>query len=199
MARSSPPRAGSTDWGSDLYFKLWRRLLAAGVPPFQVLPFCFSDGGLCRADNRIPDPFAADPKTWGSGRSLRDGGELDQTLSKVFVVHLHNRWEMKFPRGGWVERLLLMKFERRLVEMEMEMEPPEWVRPHAQAIEGGQGQGQGQAALNYKPARLREKREWNEEEGAAAAGEEEPEPEPAAAVVILDDNNNNDAAIPPAS
>ena len=122
MARSAPPRAGSTDWGSDLYFKLWRRLIAAGVPPFQVLPFCFSDGGLCRADNRIPDPFDPDPASWGMGRSLKEGGELDQVLNKVFVIHLHNRWEKKFPRGGWVERLLLTKFERRLADMEMELD-----------------------------------------------------------------------------
>ena len=43
MVTSPPPRQGTTDWGALLYLKLRRRLLAAGIPPFKVLPFCFSD------------------------------------------------------------------------------------------------------------------------------------------------------------
>lgn len=114
MAQSPPPRSGTTDWGSTLYLKLWRRLIAAEIPPFKVLPFCFSDGRSCRLDNRLPDPFLPDPKNWGGGRSLAEGKELDNVLGKVFAVHLHNQWEKIFPPGGWVERLLLQRYERKL-------------------------------------------------------------------------------------
>ena len=109
MARSPPPRSGTTDWGSTLYLKLWRRLIAEGIPPFKILPFCFSDARSCRLDNRLPDPFQPDPSNWGGGRSLAEGRELDQVLGKIFSVHLHNQWDKVFPPGGWVERLLLKK------------------------------------------------------------------------------------------
>lgn len=36
MATDSPPRPHSTDWGSTLYLKLYRRLLRGGVRPFKV-------------------------------------------------------------------------------------------------------------------------------------------------------------------
>lgn len=112
MATSAPPRAGSTDWGSLLYHKLWRRLVAGALPPFKVLPFCFSDGRSCRLDNRLPDPFA--PDTAAGRWALAEGGGLDAVLGKVFGVHLHNQWERAFPAGGWVERLLLRRYERVL-------------------------------------------------------------------------------------
>lgn len=48
MTKSRPPRSGSTDWGSILYLRLWRRLVAGGIPPFKILPFCFNDGRSCR-------------------------------------------------------------------------------------------------------------------------------------------------------
>jgi len=115
MASSPPPREASTDWGATLYFKLFRRLIQSGVPPFGVLPFCFSDGRSCRLDNRLPDPFTEDDKSglWTSGLTLKNGGGLDDVLeNKVFGVHLHNQWEKTFPAGGWVERLLLKRFDR---------------------------------------------------------------------------------------
>ncbi|KAF8527640.1 glycosyltransferase family 32 protein [Hysterangium stoloniferum] len=108
MRASTPPRAGSTDWGSQLYLKLWRRLVAAGIPPFKVLPFCFSDGRSCRMDNRIPDPFVKDGTTWADGLGFQ---ALEKTLDKVFAVHLHNQWEKLFPPAGWVDRILLTKYE----------------------------------------------------------------------------------------
>jgi hypothetical protein len=116
MSTSKPPRAGSTDWGSLLYFKLWRRLVASSIPPFKVLPFCFSDARSCRLDNRLPDPFEADKKggAWTMGLGREEGGGLDKALGKVFAVHLHNQWEKGFPSGGWVERLLLKRYEERL-------------------------------------------------------------------------------------
>ncbi|KAF8324842.1 glycosyltransferase family 32 protein [Cantharellus anzutake] len=116
MHTCSPPKPGSTDWGSYLYSKLWRRLVAASIPPFKILPFCFSDGCSCRMDNRLPDPFAPDGRTWGNGLSLKEGGDLDKTLRKVFAVHLHNQWEKPFPADGWVERLLLRRYTGALRE-----------------------------------------------------------------------------------
>ncbi|KAI9507906.1 glycosyltransferase family 32 protein [Russula earlei] len=118
MTTSSPPRPSSTDWGSVLYHRLWRRLVAGGVPPFKILPFCFSDGLVCRLDNRLPDPFDPDPSDghWTGGLTRADGGGLDRKLGKVFAVHLHNRWEKNFPPGGWVDRLLLRRYEKKLAE-----------------------------------------------------------------------------------
>ncbi|KAI6168396.1 glycosyltransferase family 32 protein [Pisolithus thermaeus] len=121
MASSRPPRKDSTDWGALLYLKLWRRLVTGGIPPFKILPFCFSDGRACRLDNRIPDPFEPDGsaagsgnKWWAVGTRVGEAGGLESVLEKVFAVHLHNQWEKEFPKGGWVERLLLNKYERVL-------------------------------------------------------------------------------------
>ncbi|KAJ7750991.1 glycosyltransferase family 32 protein [Mycena maculata] len=118
MATSAPPRAGSTDWGSLLYLKLWRALAAASIPPFKVLPFCFSDARSCRLDSRLPDPFTPDSArgnrmtVWNEG--MHEGGALDKVLRQVFGVHLHNQWEKAYPEGGWVERLLLKGYDARL-------------------------------------------------------------------------------------
>lgn len=116
MASGPPPRTGTTDWGATLYLKLWRRLLEAAIPPFKVLPFCFSDGRSCRLDNRLPDPFASDPSNgrWAMGMGREEGGGLDRVLGKVFSVHLHNQWHKAFPKSGWVERLLLKRYEEKL-------------------------------------------------------------------------------------
>jgi len=116
MQNSSPPRPGSTDWGAILYLRLWRRLVAGQVPPFKILPFCFSDARSCRLDNRLPDPFTKDNWNgkWTMGLGLEEGGGLDQVLKKIFSVHLHNQWERAYPENGWVERLLLKGYEERL-------------------------------------------------------------------------------------
>lgn len=115
MVSSPPPRKGSTDWGSTLYLKLWRRLIANEIPPFKILPFCFSEGRSCRLDNRLPDPFAPDKKTWASGLSLKEeSNPLSKTLQKVFAIHLHNQWEKNFPENGWIDRYLLRKFNATL-------------------------------------------------------------------------------------
>jgi hypothetical protein len=138
MATSPAPRPSSTDWGSLLYLKLYRRLLAARIRPFAVLPWCFTEGRSCRLDNRLPDPFAADKSAWrwfdrpssspasagsgagwwwplggGSGR-VEEHGLLDTALGHVFGVHLHNQWEKTFPKGGWIERLLLDRYDKKL-------------------------------------------------------------------------------------
>lgn len=115
MASSPPPRKGTTDWGSTLYLKLWRRLIANGIPPFKILPFCFSEGRSCRLDNRLPDPFAPDKKTWANGLSLQEeDSPLNRTLQKIFAIHLHNQWDKAFPENGWVDRYLLRKFNTAL-------------------------------------------------------------------------------------
>lgn len=117
MTTSPPPRPGTTDWGALLYFKLWRRLIFAEVPAFKVLPFCFTDGRSCRLDNRLPDPFQPDHKSgkWTFGLGLEEGGGLDEVLqNKTFSVHLHDQWEKAYPKGGWVERLLLRRYDEKL-------------------------------------------------------------------------------------
>ncbi|KAG6837103.1 hypothetical protein H0H93_014707 [Arthromyces matolae] len=123
IAKGSRPRPHSTDWGSLLYLKLWRRLVASYIPPFKILPFCLSDGRSCRLDNRLPDPFAPDHWSgkWTMGLGLEEGGGLDDALAKVFGVHLHNQWEKAFPNGGWVERLLLKRYDRQLEMRKREM------------------------------------------------------------------------------
>lgn len=121
MATSAPPRSGSTDWGSLLYLKLWRRLVNEGIPPFKILPFCFSDGRSCRLDNRLPDPFTPDNSAgkWTTGLGLEEGGGLDKVLHKIFGVHLHNQWEKPYPHNGWVERLLLKRYDQTLGSEEL--------------------------------------------------------------------------------
>lgn len=116
MATSKPPRKGSTDWGALLYLKLWRRLVAASIPPFKVLPFCFTDARSCRLDNRLPDPFVPDPANgaWTMGMGREEGGGLESVLRKVFSIHLHNQWEKPYPALGWVERLLLRRYDEKL-------------------------------------------------------------------------------------
>jgi len=116
MTTSPPPRPGTTDWGATLYLKLWRRLVSSSLPPFSILPWCFTDGRSCRLDNRLPDPFTADPPNgqWTSGWGREEGGGLDRVLGRVFSVHLHNQWHKPYPKNGWVERLLLKRYDERL-------------------------------------------------------------------------------------
>ncbi|GBE83795.1 glycosyltransferase family 32 protein [Sparassis latifolia] len=116
IATSKPPRRGSNDWGALLYLKLWRRLVAASVPPFKVLPWCFTDGRSCWRDIQLPDPYSPDPADgrWTAGLTREAGGGLDKALNSVFSVHLHNQYEKLFPPDGWVERLLLSEYEKQL-------------------------------------------------------------------------------------
>ncbi|KIM70587.1 hypothetical protein SCLCIDRAFT_101023 [Scleroderma citrinum Foug A] len=116
MSISSPPRSPSTDWGAILYLRLWRRLLAESIPPFKIIPFCFSDPLSCRVDNSVPDPFTPDRADgrWVDGQGLEENGGLDQALKRIFGVHLHNRWDRLFPQDGWVDRLLLRRYDQRL-------------------------------------------------------------------------------------
>jgi len=115
MATGAAPQPNSIDWGSRLYQKLWRRVLAEGIEPFKILPWCFIDGPNCGYDNSLPDPLTKDSRHWGEGRGFEQGGDLDEIVNhKVFSVHLHNRWEKGFPKGGWVERLLLRRYQQRI-------------------------------------------------------------------------------------
>ena len=45
---------------------------------------------------------------------MHEGSALDAALGKIFSVHLHNQWHKAFPPGGWVERLLLKRYDRAL-------------------------------------------------------------------------------------
>lgn len=51
------------------------------------------------------------------GIGVEEGGGLDEVLGKVFSVHLHNQWKKEFPKGGWVDRLLLRRYQERLNAM----------------------------------------------------------------------------------
>ncbi|KAI0792490.1 glycosyltransferase family 32 protein [Abortiporus biennis] len=116
MENSPAPRQGTTDWGATLYLKMWRRLVSAQIPPFKILPWCFTDGRSCRLDNRLPDPFTEDPYSgaWTSGLGREENGGLDKALGQVFSVHLHNQWTKNFPKDGWVDRLLLQRYDSKL-------------------------------------------------------------------------------------
>lgn len=73
MAASPLPKKGTTAWGAHLYQRTLRRLLHAGVRPFEVLPWCLTDPRNCRVDKRVPDPFKADP-SWFMGKRWVAGG-----------------------------------------------------------------------------------------------------------------------------
>lgn len=103
MSTDPLPRQGTTDWGSLLYQKLFRRLISHSIPPFKVLPYCFTDGVSCRLDNRLPDPFARKDTSWGKGRME----DLKSKVESVFAVHLHGKWTKDFPKDGWVKRFIL--------------------------------------------------------------------------------------------
>ncbi|BGP39842.1 hypothetical protein JCM10450v2_003812 [Rhodotorula kratochvilovae] len=109
MATSPPPARNSVDWGSRLYHKVWRSLVAHGIAPFKILPYCFTDGVSCRLDNRLPDPFAGKER-WGKGR----WEDLQSKVGSVWAVHLHNRWDKNFPKGGWVDEMILKPVAARV-------------------------------------------------------------------------------------
>jgi hypothetical protein len=73
MAASPLPKKGTTAWGAHLYQRTLRRLLHAGVRPFEVLPWCLTDPRNCRVDKRVPDPFKSDP-AWFMGKRWAAGG-----------------------------------------------------------------------------------------------------------------------------
>ncbi|KAI0261603.1 hypothetical protein BC834DRAFT_895050 [Gloeopeniophorella convolvens] len=120
LATSPRPRSPA-DWGARLYDALWPRLVAESLPAFQILPFCFSDGrAQCGLANRLPDPFARDPRggEWMPGLGMEEGGGLDQRLQKIFAVHLHDEGSRGFPAGGWVQRLLIRRYDQSLAALE---------------------------------------------------------------------------------
>ncbi|ORX34120.1 hypothetical protein BD324DRAFT_583712 [Kockovaella imperatae] len=113
MASSPLPKPNTFTWGSHLYSKLHRRLLANHQKPFAVLPWCFADPRNCRADIRFPDPFGPDPEYWGGrrwdgrGEVGRSGREMfEEKVGYVFTIHLHNQWKKDFTKNGWVSKLL---------------------------------------------------------------------------------------------
>lgn len=114
MATDPPPRQGTTDWGALLYHKLHRRLLASSIKPFTILPYCLTDARSCRLDNRLPDPFVKDDRWIRSEKGLQ---ELKYKIDSVFSIHLHNQWNKMWPKGGWVDRLVMSKVEERWKKM----------------------------------------------------------------------------------
>jgi hypothetical protein len=122
MASSPLPQPNTFSWGSFLYSKLHRRLLAAHIKPFAVLPWCFADPRNCRDDISFPDPFKPDPKYWegrkwdGRGEVGKSGKELlDERIGQIWTIHLHNQWNKQFPKGGWMDQL----FERYALRLDL--------------------------------------------------------------------------------
>ncbi|GAA5913488.1 hypothetical protein JCM5296_001741 [Sporobolomyces johnsonii] len=53
MSTSPPPAKNSVDWGSRLYHKVWRSLVAQGIRPFKIMCWVAVDRGLRLADKRL--------------------------------------------------------------------------------------------------------------------------------------------------
>jgi len=122
MATEPVPRPNSLDWGAFLYQKLYRRLMQAGIKPFSVLPWCFTDPQNCHRGNRFPNPFEEDPPIWKgvdwtagattNEEIIQTGQEhLEKRIDQIWSIHLHNQWGKDFPPGGYINRLL-QKFSR---------------------------------------------------------------------------------------
>ncbi|KAG0175625.1 hypothetical protein DFQ28_006612 [Apophysomyces sp. BC1034] len=65
---------------SDLYYRIFRRLLHHGIKPWLVVPWCFTDPSECRRSNSLPSAFA----------------ETDfnpRRLSQIFAYHWHQQWD----------------------------------------------------------------------------------------------------------
>ncbi|GAA6015079.1 hypothetical protein JCM11491_001652 [Sporobolomyces phaffii] len=118
MSTSPAPAKNSVDWGARLYHRTWRALVAAGVRPFKVLPYCFTDGVSCRLDSRLPDPFerGGTAARWGPGR----WDDLRTKVEGVWAVHLHNRWDKGFPKGGWVDEMILKPIKETVTRTSIE-------------------------------------------------------------------------------
>lgn len=114
MSNDPAPRQGTTDWGSLLYHKIFRRLIANSIAPFKILPYCFTDAYSCRLDNRLPDPFGGEDKTWGAGKAEA----LEKKVNNVWAVHLHNQWEKSFKKDGWVNKFILEKVDEAVEKYE---------------------------------------------------------------------------------
>lgn len=98
------PKRGTTDWGSLLYLKVWRRLVANGKKPFAILPWCFMDGRSCRLDNRLPDPFEKDSKLHET-RSINLQKRLDAivrfaNISFYFLTNCDSSLQFTFTING---------------------------------------------------------------------------------------------------
>ena len=103
ISTSPLPTKATTEWGSLLYHQVFRRLISNSIPPFKILPYCFTDGVNCRLDNRLPDPFARKDVRWGKGKMT----DLKRKVESIFAVHLHGKWELDFPKDGYIKRLIL--------------------------------------------------------------------------------------------
>jgi hypothetical protein len=110
MATGPPPRPKTTDWGSLLYHQLHRRLLQEGIRPFAVLPYCLTDGRSCRLDNRLPDPFDKDDRYTSTPAGWK---QVQTQVQSVFSIHLHNQWAKTWPRGGWLDKLVVQGIQQR--------------------------------------------------------------------------------------
>ncbi|RUP43695.1 hypothetical protein BC936DRAFT_136845 [Jimgerdemannia flammicorona] len=79
MATGPLPRKKTIDWGGYMYYRVYRRLLANGRMPFDIVPWCFSDPVSCHPYNSMP--------------KLAEESKFDKRrLMQVFAYHWHNQW-----------------------------------------------------------------------------------------------------------
>lgn len=66
--------------GSDVYARVFHRVLKGRITPWAVLPWCFTDPSQCQRSNALPDAFD----------NVRHF-DVDH-LNKIFAYHWHEKW-----------------------------------------------------------------------------------------------------------
>ncbi|CAG8559981.1 9233_t:CDS:2, partial [Diversispora eburnea] len=82
MNNGPAPEKDSTDWGSKLYLKIFRRLIQSGIETFLIIPWCYTDPFLCKPDNSMPNAFIETEFN-------------KERLLQIFSYHWHNQWSKK--------------------------------------------------------------------------------------------------------
>ena len=112
MTTSTPPRPSRSDWGSILYLRLgavsWQTV-------FHHLNFYPSPTGMHVGSTTASQTDPSNGRWTGGLMRVQDSG-LDRKLSNVLAVHLHDQCDQKFPPYGWVDRLLVRRYEKKLSE-----------------------------------------------------------------------------------
>ncbi|KAI9007466.1 hypothetical protein CLU79DRAFT_778482 [Phycomyces nitens] len=66
-------------FGSQLYYRVYRNILHHRIKPWSSLPWCFTDGSLCKSANALP--------------SLTSQSKVDtQRMSQIFAYRWHDQW-----------------------------------------------------------------------------------------------------------
>ncbi|KAL9539865.1 hypothetical protein MBANPS3_010016 [Mucor bainieri] len=67
--------------GSDLYARVFHRVLKARITPWAVLPWCFTDPSQCKTSNALPSAF-------DHVKSFN----VDH-VNRIFAYHWHEKWK----------------------------------------------------------------------------------------------------------